>query len=232
MDDQIIGFVAPVHRALTEPILMGGAPRAVAILNGTWQRHSASVCAFGSPAFFSGSSVIWRPSGLPNAIQSSSRSCAGTFVSPVTYPCEFSHDEFCRVSLLERAPRGLSALGRPCRRGHCPQQGRLVSADSKIPGARSRQRGAGRTCCRLSAFEQRLASPRVWLGAVCRGSTPCRRGLSTEHVPGRGIRLGRRRAQGPVRGSRSPLRVKLLPDFGLSAPGRRSRSCGAVALRR
>ena len=35
MDEQIPGFVAPVHRALTEPILMGGAPRAVAILNGT-----------------------------------------------------------------------------------------------------------------------------------------------------------------------------------------------------
>ncbi|XSC47578.1 VirB3 family type IV secretion system protein [Bradyrhizobium sp. RDT10] len=35
MDQQITGFVAPVHRALTEPILMGGAPRAVAILNGT-----------------------------------------------------------------------------------------------------------------------------------------------------------------------------------------------------
>lgn len=35
MNDQIAGFVAPVHRALTEPILMGGAPRAVAILNGT-----------------------------------------------------------------------------------------------------------------------------------------------------------------------------------------------------
>jgi type IV secretory pathway TrbD component len=29
------GFVAPVHRALTEPILLGGAPRAIAILNGT-----------------------------------------------------------------------------------------------------------------------------------------------------------------------------------------------------
>ena len=27
--------MAPVHRALTEPILLGGAPRAVAILNGT-----------------------------------------------------------------------------------------------------------------------------------------------------------------------------------------------------
>jgi len=35
MDEQIPGFVAPMHRALTEPILMGGAPRAVAILNGT-----------------------------------------------------------------------------------------------------------------------------------------------------------------------------------------------------
>ena len=35
MDEQIPGFVAPVHRALTEPILIGGAPRAVAVLNGT-----------------------------------------------------------------------------------------------------------------------------------------------------------------------------------------------------
>lgn len=29
------GFLAPVHRAVTEPILLAGAPRAVAILNGT-----------------------------------------------------------------------------------------------------------------------------------------------------------------------------------------------------
>jgi type IV secretion system protein VirB3 len=35
MDSQIPGFEAPVHRALTEPILMGGAPRSIAILNGT-----------------------------------------------------------------------------------------------------------------------------------------------------------------------------------------------------
>jgi len=31
----IPGFFAPVHRALTDPILLGGAPRAVAIANGT-----------------------------------------------------------------------------------------------------------------------------------------------------------------------------------------------------
>jgi type IV secretion system protein TrbD len=34
-DESVPGFYAPVHRALTEPILLGGAPRAVAIVNGT-----------------------------------------------------------------------------------------------------------------------------------------------------------------------------------------------------
>lgn len=34
-DDEVPGFTAPVHRALAEPILLGGAPRAVAIANGT-----------------------------------------------------------------------------------------------------------------------------------------------------------------------------------------------------
>ena len=33
--ESIAGFYAPVHRALTEPILLGGAPRSVAIANGT-----------------------------------------------------------------------------------------------------------------------------------------------------------------------------------------------------
>jgi type IV secretory pathway TrbD component len=33
--EPVPGFYAPVHRALTEPILLGGAPRAVAIVNGT-----------------------------------------------------------------------------------------------------------------------------------------------------------------------------------------------------
>ncbi len=33
--EPIPGFEAPLHRALTEPILLAGAPRAVAILNGT-----------------------------------------------------------------------------------------------------------------------------------------------------------------------------------------------------
>lgn len=32
---EVRGFSVPVHRALTEPILLGGAPRAIAIVNGT-----------------------------------------------------------------------------------------------------------------------------------------------------------------------------------------------------
>jgi type IV secretion system protein VirB3 len=33
--EPVPGYHAPVHRALTEPILLGGAPRALAIVNGT-----------------------------------------------------------------------------------------------------------------------------------------------------------------------------------------------------
>lgn len=35
MEEDVKGLVAPVHRSLTEPILLGGAPRSVAIVNGT-----------------------------------------------------------------------------------------------------------------------------------------------------------------------------------------------------
>lgn len=35
MNDFIPGFSVPVHRSLAEPILLGGAPRSVAILVGT-----------------------------------------------------------------------------------------------------------------------------------------------------------------------------------------------------
>jgi type IV secretory pathway TrbD component len=34
-DESVAGFYAPVRRSLTEPILLAGTPRSVAILNGT-----------------------------------------------------------------------------------------------------------------------------------------------------------------------------------------------------
>ena len=51
---EIAGFYAPVHRALTDPILLGGAPRAVAIANGTL----AAAIALGLRLWIPGL-VIW-----------------------------------------------------------------------------------------------------------------------------------------------------------------------------
>lgn len=34
-DEPAVGFYAPIRRSLTEPILLGGAPRSLAIINGT-----------------------------------------------------------------------------------------------------------------------------------------------------------------------------------------------------
>jgi type IV secretion system protein VirB3 len=50
----IEGFEAPLHRALAEPILLGGAPRGVAILNGT----VAAALALGLQQWLAGL-VLW-----------------------------------------------------------------------------------------------------------------------------------------------------------------------------
>ena len=75
--EMIPGFEAPVHRALTEPILLGGAPRAVAILNGTLSAAIGLGCGCGSRGSSSGRSATWRRSGPPSVTRSSSRWCAG-----------------------------------------------------------------------------------------------------------------------------------------------------------
>jgi type IV secretion system protein VirB3 len=49
-DEPVAGFYAPVRRSLTEPILLGGAPRALAILNGTL----AGAVGFGLRLWFVG----------------------------------------------------------------------------------------------------------------------------------------------------------------------------------
>lgn len=52
--DAVVGFTVPVHRALTEPILLGGAPRSIAILNGTL----AGAVGLGLQLWFAGI-LIW-----------------------------------------------------------------------------------------------------------------------------------------------------------------------------
>ena len=48
------GFEAPVHRALVEPIFLGGAPRGIAILNGTL----AAALGLGLQAWLAGL-LVW-----------------------------------------------------------------------------------------------------------------------------------------------------------------------------
>ena len=52
--DHVPGFEAPLHRALTEPILLGGAPRAIAIVNGT----AAAALGLGLQMWIAGI-VLW-----------------------------------------------------------------------------------------------------------------------------------------------------------------------------
>lgn len=49
----IEGFEVPLHRALTEPMLMGGAPRMVAVVNGTL----AAALGLGLQLWFAGMAV-------------------------------------------------------------------------------------------------------------------------------------------------------------------------------
>ena len=92
MDDQIPGFAAPVHRALTEPILMGGAPRSIAIVNGTL----AAALGIGLRLWLAGlllwfvghMALVWAAKRGP----SSSRSFVDIFVSPVISTRELHQD--------------------------------------------------------------------------------------------------------------------------------------------
>lgn len=53
-EPQIEGFEAPIHRALIEPILLGGAPRSLAIVNGT----AAAALGLGLQQWLAGL-VLW-----------------------------------------------------------------------------------------------------------------------------------------------------------------------------
>ena len=86
MDGPIEGFAVPVHRALTEPILLGGAPRAVAILNGTL----AAALGLGLRLWIAGL-LLWiaRPCrrGLGREARSAVRRCR-TAASAYPHPSE------------------------------------------------------------------------------------------------------------------------------------------------
>ena len=114
--DPVPGFSAPVHRALTEPILLAGAPRAVAIVNGTL----AAAIGLGLRLWVAGvliwSSATSPPSGPRGAIRSSSRWCAGTCAIPAICACEAAMLNLAEYRRKPQTARRLPALGRAGRR--------------------------------------------------------------------------------------------------------------------
>ena len=83
------GFEVPLHRSLTEPILLGGAPRTVAIANGTL----AAAVGLGLQLWIPGvvlwivghSLAVWGARAL---IRSSCRSSPGTSSTARCWTCE------------------------------------------------------------------------------------------------------------------------------------------------
>ena len=112
-DDTVHGFVAPVHRALTEPILLGGAPRAVAILNGTL----AAALGLGLRLWIAGSAALGgRPCRRRLGRQARSavrrrRAPAPPYPRPF-WACEVAHDEPRRIPPLTLPALPISCPGR------------------------------------------------------------------------------------------------------------------------
>ena len=82
------GFEVPLHRSLTEPILLGGAPRTVAIANGTL----AAAVGLGLQLWIPGV-VLWIVGhslayGVRASIRSSCRSSRGISNTARFWTCE------------------------------------------------------------------------------------------------------------------------------------------------
>jgi type IV secretory pathway TrbD component len=82
MDGPVEGFAVPVHRALIEPILLGGAPRAIAILNGTVAAALGLGLRLWIAGLLLGRLAMPPPSGQQGAIRCLSKLQGGICVSP------------------------------------------------------------------------------------------------------------------------------------------------------
>ena len=122
--DAVPGFTAPVHRALSEPILLGGAPRSVAILNGTLagaiglglQLWLAGILiwALGHVAAVWAAKVTWVRMGLRLS------HCASTMTIMTTRPAMNSRKSIVRLVLEHTTHRPATSV-RPS--SHSPHKG-------------------------------------------------------------------------------------------------------------
>jgi type IV secretory pathway TrbD component len=169
------GLVVPVHRALTEPILLGGAPRAIAIMNGTL----AGAIGLGLRLWLVGL-VIWaighisRPSGRQARSALRRRGAPASAHPTICRSEERADDEPRRIS--QRPPaRRLPALGRAGRRpgvvlnkdGSFQRTARFrgPDLDSAVPAELVASPGGSTTPSAVSARAGRSSSRRSATGA-------------------------------------------------------------------
>ena len=156
------GFEVPLHRSLTEPIFLAGAPRTVAIVNGTL----AAAVGIGLHLWAAGPCAVdlrahRSPSGARRPTRSSSMSLHGTSNSPLFWMCD--HDESCaNIADPSRQLCRLSAVGGTGRARCRAQQGRLLPAHRAVSRTGSRQRDGERSssprAARLNNALKRLGS--------------------------------------------------------------------------
>jgi type IV secretion system protein TrbD len=127
------GFELVLHRSLTEPILMGGAPRAAAILIGTL----SAVLALGLRLWLVGlalwiighGAAVWLAKRDPAFVEVAVRH---------TKHKAGSHAELERISRRRISARRLVALGLLGRTRDNPEQGWQLSADHPLSRSRPR----------------------------------------------------------------------------------------------
>ena len=159
------GFEVPLHRSLTEPILMGGAPRALAIVIGT----TAAAIGLGLQQWVAGPGAV---GGRHTIAVLAARRDPDVAVVLVRHAAPAGL--VVMLSLAEYRPRAdrladhlpWAALAGP---GIVLNKDGSVPAHGALPGAGPGKRDRGRTGRPVRAGQQRAAPPGLWLGAVLRG---------------------------------------------------------------
>jgi len=128
--DTVPGFTIPVHRALTEHILLGGAPRSIAIMNGTLAGAVASACAAACRLAIwaiGHFAAVWAAKRDPQFVEVGRRQ--------LRIPRTSQREGAAMMNLrLVAPPAGLptSYPGRARRPRHRLEQGRLIPGTAKF----------------------------------------------------------------------------------------------------
>ena len=217
-DEPVAGFYAPVRRSLTEPILLAGTPRSVAILNGTL----AAAIGLGLRLWLVGAVLLVRlPTrrrlGDQARCRLRGRGAPPSALSGPSGGVMMNLAEYRRKSQLLADYLPWAAL---VAKGIVLNKDGSLPAHRPVSGSGSGQRDARRAGGDHLAPQQCVAPAGLRLGHLHRGAARARQPLSQERLSRSGLPHRRCRAQGTVRGRRHAFREPVFPDAAVAAAGR------------